>query len=211
MKPAVSTADSNPTESLNRSRVERIQTYRKHPECAMIQDGARTVQTRYAPTDPLHTEVELGLGYGVKVPVGVHRALGGLHDFPNPGDILCSALAACADSALRQIAGQLAVEITKLTVTVAGDVDVRGTLCVSKEAPVGFQQMNVRVDLELAPGTMPKLEAKLVAAAEHCCVVLQTLRNGVPVTVELNNANARPQPATPTRTTTGATPTDPAM
>lgn len=32
---------------------------------------------------------------------------------------------------------------------------------------------------------MPKLEAKLVAAAEHCCVVLQTLRNGVPVTVEL--------------------------
>ena len=59
MKPAVSTADSNPTESLNRRRVERIQTYRKHPECAMIQDGARTVQTRYAPTDPLHTEVEL--------------------------------------------------------------------------------------------------------------------------------------------------------
>jgi len=50
-----------------------------------------------------------------------------------------------------------------------------------------------------------------VAAAEHCCVVLQTLRNGVPVTVELNNANARPQPATPTRTTTVATPTDPAM
>jgi hypothetical protein len=44
---------------------------------------------------------------------------------------------------------------------------------------------------------MPKLEAKLVAAAEHCCVVLQTLRNGVPATVELNNANARPQPATP--------------
>ena len=159
----------------------------------MIQDGARTVQTRYAPTDPLHSEVELGLGYGMKVPVGVHRALGGLHDFPNPGDILCSALAACADSTLRQIAGQLGVEITKLTITVAGDVDLRGTLCVSRETPVGFQQMNVRVDLELAPGTMPKLEAKLLAAAEHCCVVLQTLRNGVPVTVELNDADSRGQ------------------
>ena len=158
MQPVVSTTDSNPTQSLNRRRLQRIQTYRKHPECAMIQDGARTVQTRYAPSDPLHSEVELGLGYGVKVPVGVHRALGGLHDFPNPGDILCSALAACADSTLRQIAGQLDVEITKLTVTVAGDVDVRGTLCVSRETQVGFQKMNVRVDLELAPGTMPKLD-----------------------------------------------------
>ncbi|MGB5546591.1 MAG: OsmC family protein [Polyangiales bacterium] len=187
MKAAVSTPEPNPTVSLNRRRLERIQTYRKHPECALIQDGARTVQTRYAPSDPLHSEVELGLGYGVKVPVGVHRALGGLHDFPNPGDILCSALAACADSTLRQIAGQLDVEITKLTVTVAGDIDVRGTLCVSKETPVGFQQMSVRVDLELAPGTMPKLEAKLLAAAEHCCVVLRTLRNGVPVTIELNS------------------------
>jgi uncharacterized OsmC-like protein len=193
MKPAVSTTDSDPTESLNRRRLERIQTYRKHPECALIRDGARTVQARYAPSDPLHSEVELGLGYGVKVPVGVHRALGGLHDFPNPGDILCSALAACADSTLRQIAGQLDVEITKLTVTVAGEVDVRGTLCVSREAPVAFQQMNVRVDLELAPGTMPKLEAKLLAAAEHCCVVLQTLRNGVPVTVQLNDADSRRQ------------------
>jgi len=191
MQPVVSTTDSNPTESLNRQRLRRIQTYRKHPECAMIQDGARTGQARYAPSDPLHSEVELGLGYGVKVPVGVHRALGGLHDFPNPGDILCSALAVCADSTLRQIAGQLDVEITKLTVTVAGDVDVRGTLCVSRETPVGFQQMNVRVDLELAPGTMPKLEAKLLAAAEHCCVVLQTLRNGVPVTIELNDADSR--------------------
>jgi uncharacterized OsmC-like protein len=115
------------------------------------------------------------------------------------------------DSTLRQIAGQLDVEITTLTVTVAGDVDVRGTLCVSKEVPVAFQRMNVRVDLELAPGTIPKLEAKLLAAAEHCCVVLQTLRNGVPVTVELNNADARSQPATPTRATTGATARDAAM
>ena len=190
MEPAVSTTDSNPTQSLNRRRLQRIQTYREHPECAMIQDGARTGQARYAPTDPLHSEVELGLGYGVKAPVGVHRALGGLHDFPNPGDILCSALAACADSTLRQIAGQLDVEITKLAVTVSADVDVRGTLCVSRETPVGFQRMNVRVDLEVAPGTTRKLEAKLLAAAEHCCVVLQTLRNGVPVTLEIKGAGA---------------------
>jgi len=40
---------------------------------------------------------------------------------------------------------------------------------------------------------MPKLEAKLLAAAEHCCVVLQTLRNGVPVTLELTDADSSGQ------------------
>ena len=187
----MTTATALPTESpkdlLNARRGEVIRTYRREPERAMIQDGARTHQTRYAATDPLHTEVEVGLGYGVTMPVGVHRALGGLHDFPNPGDILCTALAACTDSTVRQIAGQLNVHIESLEVTVAGDVDVRGALCVGKDAQVPFQHMDVSVDLRLSPGTPERLRTKLLAAAEHCCVVLQTLRQGVPVTIGLSD------------------------
>lgn len=179
---------SSPGELMNQRRSALIRTYRKEPELAMIQDGARTTQTRYAPSDPLHGEVEIGLGYGVKTPVGVHRGLGGLHDFPNPGDILCSALAACADSTIRQIAGQLDVEILALEVTVAGGIDLRGTLCVTQEVPVGFQHMRVSVRLELGPDTQPRMKDKLLAAAEHCCVVLRTLREGVPVTIELDIA-----------------------
>jgi uncharacterized OsmC-like protein len=179
---------SSPGELMNQRRAALIRTYRKQPERAMIQDGARTVQTRYAPTDPLHSEVEIGLGYGVTTPVGVHRGLGGLHDFPNPGDILCSALAACADSTIRQIAGQLNVEVRALEVSVAGDIDLRGTLCVSSEVPVRFQQMSVSVRLELGPNTPPRMKEKLLAASEHCCVVLRTLRQGVPVKIELDDA-----------------------
>jgi uncharacterized OsmC-like protein len=174
---------------MNRRRGALIRTYRKHPERAMIQDGARTAQTRYAPSDPLHSEVEIGLVYGVKEAVGVHRGLGGLHDFPNPGDMLCAALAVCTDSTIRQIAGQLHVEIRTLEVSVAGEIDLRGTLCVSREVPVGFQHMGVSVRLELGPDTPPRMKAKLFAAAEHCCVVLQTLREGVPVTLELSTGD----------------------
>jgi len=181
-------APSSPGELMNQRRGALIRTYRKEPERAMIQDGARTAQTRYAPSDPLHSDVEIGLGYGVRTPVGVHRGLGGLHDFPNPGDILCSALAACADSTIRQIAGQLHVEILTLEVSVAGDIDLRGTLCVSQEVPVGFQHMSVSVRLELGPDTPPRMKDKLLAASEHCCVVLRTLRQGVPVTIELDTA-----------------------
>ncbi len=177
---------SSPGELMNQRRGGLIRTYRKDPERALIQDGARTSQTRYAPGDPLHSEVEVGLGYGgAKAPVGVHRALGGLHDFPNPGDMLCAALAVCTDSTIRQIAGQLRVEIRTLEVSVAGDIDIRGTLCVSQEVPVGFQHMTVSVRLELGPDTQPRMKDKLLAAAEHCCVVLQTLRQGVPVTIDL--------------------------
>ena len=189
MTSATAIEASSPGELMNQRRAGLIRTYRKHPECAMIRDGARTAQTRYAPNDPLHSEVEIGLGYGVETSVGVHRALGGLHDFPNPGDILCAALAACTDSTIRQIAGQLRVDIRSLEVSVAGDVDVRGTLCVSKEAPVPFQHMGVSVQLELDPSTPPRMKAKLLAAAEHCCVVLQTLRQGVPVTLALSTGD----------------------
>jgi len=180
------TPEPTAIELINRQRAKKIRTYREHPEAAKVVDGARTHQTRHAPNDPFHSELEVGLGYeGMNLSVGVHRALGGLHDLPNPGDILCAALAVCADSTLRQIAGQLKVDIEKLSVTVKGDVDVRGTLCVSTDVPVGFQQMRVFVDLELAADTPPKKREKLVAATEYCCVVLQTLRNGVPVSMEL--------------------------
>lgn len=185
MNTAIDYENRTPIELINKRRLGAIRTYRKHPEEAMIQDGARTHQTRYGPSDPFHSDLEIGLGYGVTMPIGVHRALGGLHDFPNPGDVLCSALAACADSTIRQIAGQLDVEIKSLSVTVKGDVDVRGTLCVSQDVPVGFQQMRVSVELELAEGTPQRLATKLLQAAEYCCVVLQTLRNGVPVKMEL--------------------------
>ena len=176
---------------MNEMRAKKIRTYCQHPEAALIVDGARTHQTKHAPNDPFHSELEIGLGYdGDTLSVGVHRALGGLHDLPNPGDILAAALCACTDSTLRQIAGQLKVEIVRLSVTVKGDIDVRGTLCVSSDVPVSFQQMRVVVDLELAPGTKPRLREKLLAATDYCCVVLQTLRNGVPVSLELSDESA---------------------
>ena len=64
------------------------------------------------------------------VPVGVHRAVGGLHDAPTPGDMQCAALAACQDSAVRMVANRLGAEILSL--------EVRGALGIDAEVPVGF-------------------------------------------------------------------------
>lgn len=64
---------------------------------------------------------------------------------------------------------------------VTADVDVRGTLLVDKAVPVGFQSMQCHVDAQAAEDTDPKLVQRLLAAAEHSCVVMQTLRSGVPI------------------------------
>ena len=114
-------------------------------------------------------------------PFSIHHAVGGYHDGPNPGDLLCAALAACLDSTIRIIANLLGVILTSLEVDVSADVDARGTLTVDRAVPVGFQMMRCHVTLQAAEGTNPKLMEKLLAAAEYSCVTLQTLRSGVSV------------------------------
>jgi hypothetical protein len=71
-------------------------------------------------------------------------------------------------------------------VDVTANVDVRGTLVVDRQVPVGFQKMQCRVAIQAAPGTDSKLVEKLLAAAEHSCVNLQTLRSGVAVETSFN-------------------------
>jgi uncharacterized OsmC-like protein len=153
--------------------------YKASPQAAMVTDHART--TGADPGDPFHSTVEPMPGCGAVLPVGVHRAIGGLHDAPTPGDILCAALAACQDSAVRIVANLLGVELEFLSVEVTADCDVRGAMAIDKSVPVGFQAMRCKVRLRAKEGTDAGLLEKLRVASERCCVVQQTLRNPPPV------------------------------
>ena len=154
--------------------------YKETPALSMVTDHARTCGTD--PADPFHSLVEPMDGCGVSVPVGVHRAVGGLHDAPTPGDMLCAALAACQDSAVRMVANRLGVEIIALEVRVTAQVDVRGALGMESDVPVGFQSMTCDIHLKVKEGTPPKLLGALHAAAQRCCVVQQTLDQPPPIT-----------------------------
>jgi uncharacterized OsmC-like protein len=149
--------------------------YKSSPGAALVTDHART--TNANPRDPFHAIVEPMTGCGVTVPVGVHRAVGGPHDAPTPGDILCAALASCQDSAVRMVANLLGVELEFLEVEVTADADVRGAMAMDRQVPVGFQAMRCDVRLRAKEGTSPEVLEKLRVAAERCCVVQQTLRN----------------------------------
>jgi uncharacterized OsmC-like protein len=135
--------EDEPGHLLRRRQRERTARYREHAAEAWTSDQAGTLAAAPEVADPLH--------------------------LPVPGDVLCAALAACADSTLRIIASRLGVKLQRLAVRAEADVDVRGTLCVEPAVPVGFQAMRVHIQL-LAPDADPRALSKLLLAAEQCCV-----------------------------------------
>lgn len=155
--------------------------YVRDPEQAVTVKCARTVEG--SGTDPFHGSVvwegypELSCAYGIDAKVG------GFDDLPNPGHILCAALAACLDSTIRMIADHLGVGIERLDVQVTGDVDVRGCLAMNHTVRPGFRQMHCDVRLELQADADARLSARVVKQAEQLCVTLDTLRNGVPIAI----------------------------
>lgn len=140
----------------------------------MVTDHSRTSVD--AASNLFHSRVAPMDGCGVSVPVGVHAAVGGLHDAPTPGDILCAPLAACQDSAVRMVAKILGVQLTALEVRVTATANVRGAMAMDPSVPVGIQAITREVRLSAAPGASPELLHKLTMAAEQCCVVQQTLK-----------------------------------
>lgn len=162
--------------------------YRTAPHEARIVDSAKTVMN--GSEGPFHTTVVAGEEHGALWRVGIHRAVGGYHDLPNPGDILCAALASCFHSTLRIIADRLEIPIASLEVDTHAEVDVRGTLLVDQNVPVGFQKIRCQVRLDPGTNVPPEKVKMLQAAVNHSCVVLQTLRNGVPVHTQFDKVQS---------------------
>lgn len=105
---------------------------------------------------------------------GLHPATGGDGTQVCSGDMLLEALAACAGVTMKAVSTALEIPLKSATVIAEGDLDFRGTLGVSKEAPVGFAEIRLRFDLDTdAP---PEQVAKLIELTERYCVVYQTLR-----------------------------------
>ncbi len=115
------------------------------------------------------------------VEAGLHPATGGDGVAACSGDMLLQALVACAGVTLRAVATALDIPVRGGRVEAEGDLDVRGTLAVDREAPVGFAAIRLRFTLDTDAGE--EAVATLVRLTERYCVVLQTLRSGPPVTV----------------------------
>src|SRR5690348_13888917 len=82
------------------------------------------------------------------VEAGLHPATGGSGMLACSGDLLLQALVACAGVTLRAVAVALALPVRGGQIRAEGDLDFRGTLGVSKDAPVGFRAIRLRFELD---------------------------------------------------------------
>ena len=113
------------------------------------------------------------------VEAGLHPSGGGSGLQACSGDMLLQALVACAGVTLKVVATALGIDVRSGTVHAEGDLDVRGTLGVDPDAPVGFRDIRLSFDVE--SDATPEAQSKLFDLTERYCVVFQTLTRGVPV------------------------------
>ena len=130
----------------------------------------------------LHAEGKIGDGIACKVETGkalveagLHPATGGDGMAACSGDMLLQSLVACAGVTLRAVATALEIPLRDATIHAEGDLDFRGTLGVSKEVPVGFQE--IRVSFDFDSDASEEQLATLRRLTERYCVVYQTLKN----------------------------------
>jgi uncharacterized OsmC-like protein len=139
--------------------------YRSEPEAAMI-----TLRAEGKIGEGVTCNVATGKAL---VEAGLHSATGGSGLSACSGDMLLESLVACAGVTLRAVATALEIPLRDATIRAEGDLDFRGTLGVSKEVPVGFQ--DVRLRFELDTDASDEQIATLLKLTERYCVVYQTL------------------------------------
>jgi uncharacterized OsmC-like protein len=141
--------------------------YRSEPGSSRITLSARGSQQ----DSPMACSVEVGRAIAR---AEAHPGVGGAGEAACSGDLLLGALAACAQLTCQMVAAAIGVPLRSVEAVVEGDLDLAGTLGLSKEVPVGFEEIRLSFELDA-----PEADADQIAAlrklTERYCVVMQTL------------------------------------
>jgi len=141
--------------------------YRRDPASSRITLTAKGSET----ATPLACSVDIGRAI---YQAEAHTGVGGAGTAACSGDLLLGALAACAQITCQLVAVAMGVPTRKVEVTVKGDLDLQGTLGISRDVPVGFEAIRVAFHIE-APEATPEQLQSLKEKTEQYCVVMQTL------------------------------------
>src|ERR1700704_3472535 len=127
--------------------------YRNDPNASRI-----TLRAKGGQTDvPITCSVDIGRSiYNAEA----HKGVGGGGTGACSGDLLLGALASCAQITCQMVAAAMGIPTERIEVAVEGELDLRGTLGISKEVPVGFEQIRVRFEID-APEATPEQIAAL--------------------------------------------------
>src|SRR5947208_14639218 len=150
--------------------------YRREPSASRITLTARGAET----ATPMTCSVDIGRAI---YQAEAHSGVGGTGAAACSGDLLLGALAACAQITCQMVAMAMEIPTERIEVKVEGDLDLRGTLGISKEVPVGFEHIRLRFEIDAPEATAEQLQG-LREKAEQYCVVMQTLLH--PPAIQVN-------------------------
>jgi uncharacterized OsmC-like protein len=159
------------SEELRNLQAPLKEKYREHPDTAIV-----TLKAEGKIGEGISCKVETGKAF---VEAGLHPATGGNGMQACSGDLLLEALVACAGVTLRAVSTAIGVELRDATIKAEGDLDFRGTLGVSKDAPVGFK--NIRLQFILDTDATSEQLQSIAKLTERYCVVYQTLVKGISI------------------------------
>jgi uncharacterized OsmC-like protein len=165
------------SEELRSLQAPLKERYKKEPEAAII-----TLKASGNLGEGVTCKIDTGKAL---IDAGLHPATGGDGFHICSGDLLLEALVACAGVTLNAVATSIGVNIKDGVVYAEGDLDFRGTLAVSKEAPVGFK--DIRLNFELDTDASEQALADLLKLTKRYCVVYQTLLNSPQIKTTINN------------------------
>ncbi|HEY7616651.1 MAG TPA: OsmC family protein [Terriglobales bacterium] len=155
--------------------------YRREPGSSRITLTAKGNQT----DTPLSCSVDIGRSI---YQAEAHKGVGGAGTAACSGDLLLGALAACAQLTCQLVATAMGVPTQHIEVTVSGDMDLSGTLGISKDVPVGFEAIRVKFDIDAPQATAEQLRA-LQEKTEQYCVVFQTMMRPPRIKTQWSAAN----------------------
>ena len=150
--------------------------YRNEPGSSRITLDAKASETE----TPIACSVNMG---GQEHEAEAHAGAGGMGNAACSGDLLLGALAACAQITCQMVATAMKVPTRSIEAVAEGDFDLAGTMGISREAPVGFENIRLRLQIDA-----------LHEKTEQYCVIAQTLAK--PPSLETEWVRGEPEDAT---------------
>ncbi len=109
----------------------------------------------------------------------------GRNEGANPVEYLLHALAGCVTTTTVLHASARGIKLRKLSTELSGNIDLQGLLALDDSVPVGYESIQIRMDIE-ADCSDEQL-AELIAFAQRHSPVCNTVCRPVPVTIERVN------------------------
>lgn len=131
-----------------------------------------------------------GVGLDSKLTMSNHKMIvdepttmpGGNNKGPNPLDLFCASLGTCQEITYKMYATVMGIPLNSVSTEVTADIDLRGLVGLADEA-VAISAMKCKVTVD-SPATPEQIQ-QLKGAVDAHCPMVETLKAGVPVTLEI--------------------------